>query len=34
MRKKIIYLEAKVKGNYEHIADIEKDLPFQEEELL
>ena len=26
MRKKVIYLEAKIKGNYEHIRDIEKDL--------
>ncbi len=26
MRKKIIYLEAQIKGNYEHIADIEQDL--------
>ncbi len=26
MRKKFIYLEATIKGNYEHIADIEQDL--------
>lgn len=26
MRKKIIYLEAKVKGNYKHIRDINKNL--------
>jgi hypothetical protein len=26
MRKKIIYLEAQIKGNYEHIRDIENDL--------
>ena len=26
MRKKFIYLEAQIKGNYEHIRDIEKDL--------
>ncbi len=26
MRKKFIYLEAQIKGNYEHIADIEQDL--------
>lgn len=26
MRKKVIYLEAAIKGNYKHIADIEEEL--------
>ena len=34
MRKKFIFLEAQIKGNYKHIADIEKDLFYSFWELM